>query len=110
MSRALESWFVVVAIVVLAGCEAGPAPVSESSAAQAGIPVVTFAADWSEASSGPLVGGAPAILRFDLRRLPQCRAVYHGGPAWGVTANWMGDDGVAHSAGVTTYQDGTNVA
>src|SRR5688572_14234308 len=102
---------VVIFSAMLAACAPPEAEIAATSAAAtAEVPVLTFAADWSETQSGPLVAGSPAKIRFALERLPQCRAIYHGGPAWGITANWTAEDGYARSAGVTRYEGGVNVA
>src|SRR6185295_7765508 len=85
------------AAVFLAGCNGEISPVGESAAA-ASVPMLSFSADWSITASGPLVGGSPATIHYDLARLPRCRAVYHGGPAWGIVADWAADGGFARSA------------
>lgn len=50
-------------------------------------PTLTFASDFSESASGPVVGGRTVVVDYDLARLPDCRQTYNGVPAFSVTAN-----------------------
>src|SRR5438874_13767624 len=95
------------AAVLLAGCTPPPA-VGENRAAES-VPTLSFNADWTAGASGPLIGGSAAIVHYDPSRLPQCRTIYHGGPAWGITANWNADGGFGRSAPVVQYLGGANV-
>src|SRR5436305_1751560 len=84
------------AAALLAGCDP-ESSIGSSSAAQTAT-VISFNADWTVAHSGPLVGGGLALLRYAPERLPNCRAIYHGGPAWGIVGTWQADGGFARSA------------
>jgi hypothetical protein len=94
------------AAVLLAGCDAGSTFAATSQADS--VPTLTFNSDWTIAASGALVGGASAKVHYDIARLPQCRTLYHGGPAWGLTANWAADGGFARSVPVVQYLGGVN--
>jgi hypothetical protein len=48
---------------------------------------LSFAADWSETASGPLVAGGRLALDYDAARLPRCRASHNGNPGWQITAS-----------------------
>jgi hypothetical protein len=84
---------------------AGSAPLAAAEVA----PTLGFAADWSVAASGPIVSGGPAIVHYDVARLPDCRAVYHGFPAWGINAYYAVDGGPAFTVPVTQLQNGAVV-
>ncbi|MCA1663312.1 MAG: DUF6209 family protein [Myxococcales bacterium] len=73
-------------------------------------PTLSFAADWSVAQSAPVVSAGKAILHYDVARLPNCRAIYHGLPAWAITAYYAVDGGQAFTAPVTQSQNGTVVS
>jgi hypothetical protein len=92
------------AAALLAGCT-GASDIASTSAATS-TPMISFNSDWS-IQSDPIVGGSTAILHYDPARLPQCRAVYEGFPAWGITATWQADGGFARSAPVTQFANGT---
>lgn len=85
---------------------------SEISAAASASPspMLAFAADWSVTQSAPVLSGGTAIIHYDVARLPNCRATYHGLPAWGISAYWAVDGGQAFTAPVTTFQNGQVVA
>jgi len=97
----------LVAAALMAGCD-GQIPVGETVAA-ASVPTLSFNADWTVTASAPLQGGGSAVLHYAPERLPQCRTVYHGGPAWGITANWAADGGFARSTAVVQFIGGANV-
>jgi hypothetical protein len=84
------------------------AVLSATAVASAQTPIITFGSDWSITQSAPLVAGQAAILRYDTDRQPQCRATYHGLPAWAIIASFHGDD----SSNVTTVtvNDGSSTA
>ncbi len=84
---------------------------SEIVAADSAPPpaVLTFAADWSVTQSAPIIAGGKATIHYDIARLPQCRAQYHGGPAWGIVARWSVDGGYVFEAPVVQFQGGQNV-
>jgi len=86
-----------------------PAGGETVAADTAATPTLSFAADWSITQSAPVVGGANAIIHYDPARLPNCRAVYHGFPAWGISAYYAVDGGQAFTAPVTSFQNGTVV-
>ena len=98
-------------LFVAAGCGGSFRPADGESVAAdtSATPTLSFAADWSIAQSAPLVGGANAVIHYDPARLPNCRATYHGFPAWGITAFYAVDGGQAFTAPVTSFQNGTVV-
>lgn len=98
MSRAL--------LLSLAGC--GPslldAPSDRPGAAREGAQVtLSFGADWSEAASGPLVAGDRVWVDYDPARLPRCRGVKYGRPAWGLTGFWRVNGGEVGSFPVVMH-------
>jgi hypothetical protein len=48
-------------------------------------PTLTFAADWTQSASGPLVAGGQAAVVYDEARLATCREEQGGSPMWGAT-------------------------
>ncbi len=65
------------------------------------VPTLSFFADWTVTQSAPLVAGTQARIHYDIARLPQCRAQYHGFPAWDILAYWNADGGTASNAPMT---------
>ena len=55
-------------------------------AASAVTPVITFAADWTQTASQPLVAGQTVQLAYDAARLPDCRGDLPTGPGWTISA------------------------
>ena len=87
--------FAPFAVLLVAACNA-PSPQGVVVAADtAATPTLTFAADWSVAQSGPVLSGDKATIHYDVARLPNCRATYHGLPAWGISAYYAVDGGQA---------------
>jgi Family of unknown function (DUF6209) len=102
--RRLPSVAVVFAVAVVftaavAGCGGLPPPATAEAVAadSAPTPLLVFAADWSVTQSAPVVAGGKAIVRYDIARLPHCRAWYHGFPAWSIIASWAVDGGYAYT-------------
>ncbi len=93
---------------LLASCALDPATTTATSTQSAAggaadvAPVLRFGADGSVETSAPLVAGAPATLHYDIERLPDCRAIYHGLPAWGIVASFTGDGGPVQTLDVTS--------
>ncbi|MGZ3405519.1 MAG: DUF6209 family protein [Polyangia bacterium] len=99
----------LLSLVLIAGCggQLQPAQVEVASADTAAPPpTLSFAADWSVAQSASVLSGGRATVHYDVARLPNCRATYHGFPAWGISAYWAVDGGQAFSAPVTQFQNG----
>jgi len=80
----------VLTTLLLGAAACGPAevpPAAEAPAlahAEQGVspwPVLTFHDDWTINQSAPLVAGQPALLRYELGRLPACRGLH-----WQVSA------------------------
>jgi hypothetical protein len=67
-----------------------------------GTTLLAFNADWTITQSGQLKPGKPAIVRYDLARLPSCRAQYNGGDAWNIQASYSGDGEQAINFAVTS--------
>ncbi len=57
-----------------------------ATCAAAAGPTLTFAADFTQRASAPVVGGRSVTIDYDLERLPGCRARYAGASAWSVFA------------------------
>ena len=100
-------------LLVLSGCSGPPdhggAEIASADTASP-PPTLSFAADWSVTQSAPVIAGGKATIHYDVSRLPDCRATYHGFPAWGIVAYWAVDGGQAFSAPVTQFQNGQVVA
>ena len=96
-------------LLVAAGCGGQLSPSSSETVAAdtAAPPTLSFAADWSIVQSGPVLSGGKVTLHYDVARLPNCRATYHGFPAWGISAYYAVDGGQAFTAPVTQFQNGT---
>ena len=83
-------------VVALCGCGGeAPSTVQVSAVDSVVPPVLSFNADFSETQSGPLAAGQPAILHYDPARLPACRGVYEGVPAWAIQGSFAADGGFA---------------
>jgi uncharacterized protein YraI len=107
---------VLALLAVAAGCGGQPrnsdseiTSADSTPTAPPPAPTLTFAADWSVAQSGPVLSGDKAIIHYDVARLPNCRATYHGLPAWGISAYYAVDGGQAFNVPVTQFQNGTVV-
>jgi hypothetical protein len=94
----------VLPVLLLAACAGQIDSPSENMAAVADVPVadVYFDANWLIRQSAGLYAGKPAVLHYDVARLPQCRATYNGLPAWGISAFWSGDARWTYEAAVST--------
>jgi hypothetical protein len=57
-----------------------------STCAEPEGPTLTFAADWTETQSGPVVAGRSVVLDYDIARNSPCRQTYNGAPTWSVVA------------------------
>jgi hypothetical protein len=68
--------------------------------------VITYAADWSESVSGPIRAGRSLVVRYDPARLPQCRDMQAGQPAWRIDGGYRFDGGPARSAILADGRDG----
>lgn len=73
-------------LLLLAACGSAPIDTSESSAQSTTQATIDFAKDWSVTTAGGLLPGTNARLRYDLARLPKCRATKYGLQAWSVVA------------------------
>ena len=114
-SRSVLSFALAVALpfaLGAAGCggQLRPADGESVAADSAPTPTLSFAADWSVTQSAPVVAGAAAVIHYDPARLPNCRATYHGFPAWGITVYYAVDGGQAFYAPVTTFTNGRVIA
>ena len=94
----------LLALLLAVGCGS---PIAEHSAdetnPQPNHPTITFNADWTATISGGwLAAGQAATIRYDVSRLPNCRATYNGLPAWGIVAQYNADGGWGHEANVTS--------
>jgi hypothetical protein len=49
---------------------------------------LSFAADWTESTSGPIIAGTKPKLVYDASRLAQCRGDQGGIPQWSLTAHY----------------------
>jgi hypothetical protein len=113
MKNALASSFLALLTasgVTACGGQLRPAEGETVAADSVATPTLSFGADWSVTQSAPVVAGASAVIHYDPARLPNCRAVYHGFPAWGISAYYAVDGGQAFTAPVTQFVNGTVVA
>jgi hypothetical protein len=97
----------------VAACVADPASstrvaVRGGSAADA-TPTITFAADFTQAASGPLVAGGSATVHYDLARVTICEAQSNNMAVWGETGFALFDDGTQTSFPVTLLESGSAV-
>lgn len=85
--------------VLVAGCggQLQPAGAEIAAADTSATPVVSFNADWSVTQTAHVVSGGKAIIHYDVARLPNCRAYYHGFPAWSISAYWAVDGGQTYT-------------
>lgn len=67
----------------------------------ASAPTLSFGADWSVSSTGPVTSGGKAVIHYDLARQPTCRTWYMGFPAWDIIAFYAVDGGTARSVPLT---------
>jgi hypothetical protein len=72
-------------VVFTVACGAGPEVASESARSTSGA-LVEFGKDWSVTQTGTIAPATSLTFRYDLDRLPKCRAVADGVPAWAVLA------------------------
>jgi len=94
-------------VFLVAACNArSPEAAVVAADTAATPPTLTFAADWSVAQSAPVIAGGKATIHYDVARLPNCRATYHGLPAWGISAFYAVDGGQAFTQPVTQFQNG----
>lgn len=94
----------ILAAPLLVACTSNVADTSDEAASETsadGVPVVSFNADWTVTSSGPITSGGKVTIHYDVARQPQCRAVYHGFEAWGLVAYFAVDGGFARYVPVT---------
>jgi hypothetical protein len=86
-------------LAALAGCspltdeEASATAVQLAVAAEDADATLSFGLDWSESLDGELNVGDTVALDYALDRLPDCRGVKYGQPAWSVLAYWRIDGG-----------------
>jgi hypothetical protein len=101
----------VLPVLLLASCaleeaELSGEPVVEISGkadglAVSGVTLVELTADWRITPSAPIVGTGQVRIRYDLARLPNCRARKYGLPAWDIVLYWRIDGGPVSSIPVT---------
>jgi hypothetical protein len=83
--------------LLLLACGSPASETGSASAPSTGGAVVDFAGDFSVTESGDLVPAGSLTFRYDLGRLPKCRFVEYGQPAWSVLA-YVSFDGRAPQA------------
>ncbi|MCK6576094.1 DUF6209 family protein [Myxococcota bacterium] len=79
----------------------------ESPSAEA---VLTFGEDGSVEQTGDLVAGGRLTVRYDLDRLPECRASQGGYPQWGASGHLKVDDGPEQTFEISEVADGERIA
>lgn len=104
----------VAGFALLMGCAATSGADDEGASASREAraettPLLTFNADWSHSASGPVTSGGKATIRYDVSRLPNCRAWYRGYPAWDILAYYAVDGGPARSVPVTKLEGTTRL-
>ena len=87
--------FASAALLLLASCTLaspeGPAgTVEQHDTTQAGL---TFAANFTQTPSAPLVAGREVRVAYDPARLTACRGNLPGGPGWGITGYYRTNGG-----------------
>ena len=104
--------FLATALVTLAACADAPEDDLTGGAggkADEDLTTLTFADDWSEAASGPLVAGLPIRIDYDLDRLTDCRGSTNGSDVWAITGFASFDGGEPQTFAVTRLVDGRAV-
>jgi hypothetical protein len=102
---------------LMAACVASPDDRAQAlnSNATATAPTITFAADWTQTTSAPLVAGGSATIAYDLSRASTaCEGESNNMDVWGESGFALFDDGTETSfsvsnlvGGVTTPTDAT---
>ncbi len=83
-----QSLFAVAPLLsLLAACSPGT-NTAEADLGAAKDATLTFAADWSESTSGPIAAGTKPHVRFDASRLPTCRGEQGGIEQWSISAHY----------------------
>jgi hypothetical protein len=72
-------------------------------------PTLTFAADFTQSASGPLVAGGTMQIDYALDRLTDCRAQSNGSDQWGVAGWAQFDGGTPVTFAVSRISGGTTV-
>jgi hypothetical protein len=76
------------ALVTMIGCAQAPGPDATGGAggkADGTTTKLTFADDFSEAASGPLIAGDTIRVAYDVDRLTTCRGSTNGSEVWSIT-------------------------
>ena len=105
--------FLAAALVTLVACADAPdddATGGPGGKADGDLTELTFADDWSERASGPLVAGLPVRIEYDLDRLTACRGFTNGSDVWAITGFASFDGGEPQTFEVTRLVDGRAVA
>lgn len=55
--------------------------------AEAAGPTLTFAADFTQSQTGPVIAGRSVVVDYDIRRNSPCRQTYNGLQTWSVMAH-----------------------
>jgi hypothetical protein len=106
----------IIAIFTLANALAACAvdPTGSSAEATSGKadgeePTITFAADYTQTTSGTLLAGSPVTVHYDLARITDCRAQSNNSDVWGVTGYALFDDGTQAAFAVSNLVGGQAV-
>src|SRR5271170_3968746 len=89
----------ILSLFLFATACGSPAPTETASAAASSLassasPVtITFAANWTDSASQPLVAGDAVTIAYDPARLPSCRGDLPTGPGWSITAFYQVNGG-----------------
>jgi hypothetical protein len=73
------------------------------------MPTITFAADYTQTTTGPLVAGGSATVHYDLGRVTTCEAQSNNMAVWGETGYALFDDGTETSFPVSQLLGGSAI-
>jgi hypothetical protein len=112
MTRSMK--YLAAALATLVACADAPEDDGIGGAgggkADGELTTLTFAGDWSERASGPIVAGLPVRVEYDLDRLTACRGSTNGSDVWAITGFASFDGGEPQTFEVTRIVDGRTVA
>ncbi len=94
---------------LLAACATDTATdLASGGKADGSEPTITFAADFTQSTTGQLLAGSPVRIRYSLDRVTDCRSQSNGTEVWGTSGTAQFDDGTQTTFAVTRL-DGTRV-
>jgi hypothetical protein len=97
--------FGALGLILVLSLAAPAAPAGAVAGTAEAAPVLHFAADGSEWIDGALEADRPALVDYDLERLPSCRNQYAGGDAWSIGVYYRVDGGPITTQPVTRLDE-----